>query len=187
MLAPISRPTTVPDETDEDEGLKHFEQVSCYAFNINFSLETVWLSLSLTNHYKVSFYSLRRKLFCDCSKTLFPMKQKFSWMWHVIFKIKSLLCLVLWSEDDIEQRDTATVRLPKVGRVRKRELARTDRKRAQSFKKWIYFVSCLSTCIKRWVMDVYRVEVFTVDCWLDGNDTLFHERWKKWVSFDCTH
>lgn len=78
MLAPISRPTTVPHETDEDEGLKHFEQVSCYAFNINFSLETVWLSLSLTNHYKVSFYSLRRKLFCDCSKTLFPMKLRFT-------------------------------------------------------------------------------------------------------------
>lgn len=28
-IAPISRPTTVPHDTDEDEGLKHFEQV-CY-------------------------------------------------------------------------------------------------------------------------------------------------------------
>ncbi len=28
MLAPIGRPTAVPHDTDEDEGLKHFEQVS---------------------------------------------------------------------------------------------------------------------------------------------------------------
>lgn len=27
MMAPIGRPTTVPHDTDEDEGLKHFEQV----------------------------------------------------------------------------------------------------------------------------------------------------------------
>lgn len=32
MLAPISRPNTVPHDTDEDEGLKHFEQVSCSDF-----------------------------------------------------------------------------------------------------------------------------------------------------------
>lgn len=34
MLAPISRPTTVPHDTDEDEGLKHFERVSCSDFKI---------------------------------------------------------------------------------------------------------------------------------------------------------
>lgn len=27
VLAPIGRPTTVSHDTDEDEGLKHFEQV----------------------------------------------------------------------------------------------------------------------------------------------------------------
>lgn len=43
MLAPISRPTTVPHDTDEDEGLKHFEQVSWYAFNIKICHEMVGL------------------------------------------------------------------------------------------------------------------------------------------------
>lgn len=28
ILAPIGRPTAVPHDTDEDEGLKHFEQVN---------------------------------------------------------------------------------------------------------------------------------------------------------------
>lgn len=29
VIAPIGRPSTLPPDTDEDEGLKHFEQVSC--------------------------------------------------------------------------------------------------------------------------------------------------------------
>lgn len=32
IMAPIGRPTTVPHDTDEDEGLKHFEQVSFKGF-----------------------------------------------------------------------------------------------------------------------------------------------------------
>lgn len=36
IMAPIGRPTTVPQETDEDEGLKRFEQVSLVLIFLNY-------------------------------------------------------------------------------------------------------------------------------------------------------
>lgn len=47
IIAPISRPTTVTHDTDEDEGLKHFEQVSFYKFCWKLSSNTVLNNVTL--------------------------------------------------------------------------------------------------------------------------------------------
>lgn len=63
MLAPISRPTTVPHDTDEDEGLKHFEQVSWPGFKIHTSLYIEALKTlerrTLARSYSLRFGCLR--------------------------------------------------------------------------------------------------------------------------------
>lgn len=64
MLAPISRPATMSHDTDEDEGLKHFEQVTG-SLSLAKHKENCWrelflMGLCIAAHVKKMYFPVRR-------------------------------------------------------------------------------------------------------------------------------